>query len=276
MNNRKGALIGVKAMPDELKAAEAAAQKAGEVIRSLLGKTQVIEKGVNYNLVTGADTAAERTVIETIRKRFPTDAFLGEESAATTPLSAPRLWIIDPLDGTTNFAHGIPHFAVSIAFARAGEVECGVVHDPMRKELFCAQAGHGAWYNGEPIRVSAAPDLMKSVIGTGFYYERGPLMLRTLDSIRKLLSAGIQGIRRTGAASLDCCYVAGGRFDGYFEYRLSPWDFAAGMLIVNEAGGVCMDVDGVERGLMSQGMICSNGMIHEELCGMVGQPSSDA
>ena len=256
-------------MLNELNTAEDAVKKAGKVIRSLLGKVQVIDKGINYNLLTGADTAAESIIIEMIRERFPDDAVLGEESAATTSLDSPRLWIIDPLDGTTNFAHGIPHFATSIAFVREGIVQCGVVNDPMRKELFGARRGGGAWCNGKPIRVSSASGLRTSVIVTGFYYERGPLMLRTLDSIRKLFSAGIQGIRRTGTASLDCCYVACGRFDGYFEYQLSPWDFAAGMLIVEEAGGVCADVDGMERGILSKGMICSNGVIQRTLCGIV-------
>lgn len=257
-------------MNSEFEVAVSAARKAGVVIRSLLGKARVTEKGVNYNLVTEADTAVEKAVIETIRDAFPADSILGEESAATTALSEPRLWVIDPIDGTTNFAHTIPHFAVSIGFSLEGEVQCGVVYDPMRDELFAARRGAGAWCNGEPIRVSCAPTLSKSVIVTGFYYERGPLMLRTLESMRKLLVANIQGIRRTGAASLDLCYVACGRFDAYFEYRLSPWDFAAGMLIVTEAGGVCADADGVARGLRSEGVVCSNGLIQEELLGMVG------
>lgn len=256
-------------MTDELRVARKAAEEAGEVMKSLIGNVQVAEKGVNYNLVTGADTAAEKTVIATIMEHFPKDAVLGEESAALTSLRAGRLWIVDPLDGTTNFAHGIPHFAVSIAFAKKGEVQCGVVYDPMHVELFSAQRGSGAWCNGKPVRVSTAPDLTRSVICTGFSYERGALMLRTIESIRKLLVKNIQGIRRSGAASLDCCYVACGRFDGYFEYRLSPWDFAAGMLIVQEAGGVCADIDGEERGLFSRGMICSNGAIHRELLGVV-------
>ncbi len=256
-------------MMDELDSAIAAAKMAGKVICSLIGKVQVNEKGVNYNLVTGADTAAERIIIQAIMARYPDDAILGEESAASTSLSAPRLWIIDPIDGTTNFAHSIPHFAVSIAFARAGEVQCGVVFNPVSGELFSAQRGGGVWCNSQPIAVSSVPELSKSVIVTGFYYERESLMVRTLDSMRELLLANIQGIRRTGAASLDLCYVACGRFDGYFEYRLSPWDFAAGMLIVMEAGGVCVDRDGEARGLRSQGMICSNGVIHRELCRIV-------
>jgi myo-inositol-1(or 4)-monophosphatase len=149
-------------------------------------------------------------------------------------------------------------------------LQCGAVYDPMRNELFSARLGGGAFLNGAPIRVSTAASLTKSVIVTGFYYERGPLMLRTLEAMRKLLVANIQGIRRTGAASLDLCYVACGRFDGYFEYRLSPWDFAAGMLIVKEAGGVVADADGAERGLFSVGVICSNRLIHRELLELVG------
>lgn len=252
-------------MVDELMVARKAAKRAGAVIKSLMGKVQVAQKGVSYNLVTEADLAAEKEVIETIRERFPEDAVLCEESAASTSLAAERLWIIDPLDGTTNFAHGIPHFAVSIAFAQKGEVQCGVVYDPMRAELFSARRGVGAWCNGKPITVSMAPDLRRSVICTGFYYERGELMTKTLESVRKLLVEGIQGIRRTGSASLDCCYVACGRFDGFFEYRLSPWDFAAGMLIVMEAGGVCEDSDGEAHGLFSAGIICSNRLIQSEL-----------
>jgi myo-inositol-1(or 4)-monophosphatase len=254
---------------DELEVARNAALKAGAEIRSLMGKTRIEEKGLNYNLVTEADTAAERTVIACIREFFPGDAFLGEESASDTDLTAPRLWIVDPIDGTTNFAHTIPHFAVSIAFACNGEVLCGAVYDPMRDELFYARKGGGAWLNGQPIKVSGASTLSKSVIATGFYYERGPLMLRTLESMRKLLVANIQGIRRSGAASLDCCYVACGRFEGYFEYRLSPWDFAAGLLIIAEAGGICADADGTVRGVHSQGVVCSNGLIQDELTRIV-------
>ncbi len=251
-------------MIEELSIAEAAAKQAGEAIRSSLGIAAVGEKGTSYNLVTEADFAAERTIFALIRKHFPGDAILGEESASSVSLESPRLWIVDPLDGTTNFAHGIPHFSVSIAFAVAGNVVCGAIYDPMRGELFAAERGKGATCNGKSISVSLSPDLTRAVIATGFYYDRGTIMLRTLDSMRKLLTANIQGIRRLGSAALDLCYVACGRFDCYFEYRLSPWDFAAGMLIVSEAGGECTDIDGAQRGLRSKGMICSNGCLHRE------------
>jgi myo-inositol-1(or 4)-monophosphatase len=256
-------------MSEELPVAEIAAKKAGEVVRSLFGNVEVAEKGENFNLVTEADTSAERAIIEIVRKKFPDDAILGEESAAGTALDAPRLWIIDPLDGTTNFAHRIPHFSISIAFAVSGEVQCGVVFHPVGNECFCAQRGTGAWCNGIPIRVSSTGTLSKAVIGTGFYYERGPLMLRTLDALRKLYTARIRGMRRIGSAALDLCYVACGRFDGYFEYQLSPWDFAAGMLILKEAGGRFTDSDGVDRGLFSKGVISSNSILHKEFCIMI-------
>jgi myo-inositol-1(or 4)-monophosphatase len=256
-------------MQKELEIAIIAAKKAGNLIRSFIGNIQISEKDSNYNLVTNVDTASQQCIIATIREIFPDDAIFGEEDSDRQPLDSNRLWIIDPIDGTTNFAHRIPHFSISIAFAEAGDVQCGIVFNPSSGELFSAQRSHGAWCNGNPIAVSSVGALPQSVIGTGFYYERGPIMLKTLDSIKNLLTANIQGIRRMGSAALDLCYVACGRYDGYFEYRLSPWDFAAGMLIVHEAGGICRDFDGKERNLFSQGMICSNKRIHEEFSKIV-------
>ncbi len=258
---------------NELKIAEHAAREAGKLITGLLGKAGVAEKGLNYNLVTDADTASEKCIVSIIKQEFPDDAIIGEEGTSCAALDADRVWIIDPLDGTTNFAHGIPHFSVSIAFAVKGSVRCGVVLNPVYDECFSATAGHGAFCNGVPISVSTVATLGGAVIGTGFYYERGPIMLRTLDSVRKLLQATIQGIRRTGSAALDICFVACGRYDGYFEYRLSPWDFAAGYLILKEAGGLCTDVDGIERGLAVKGVFASNGRVHEALFELAGWPS---
>lgn len=256
-------------MNKELEIAQKAAKTAGQMVRSAHEKFEVFRKGSSYNLVTSEDTASEQSIIETIKSAFPDDSILSEESASKTPINSDRLWIIDPIDGTTNFAHHIPHYAQSIAFASKGVVMCGVVFNPASGELFYAARGCGACCNGKPIRVSAVSELCGSVIGTGFYYERGALMLRTLESIKRLLAANIQGIRRMGSAALDLCFVACGRYDGYFEYRLSPWDFAAGMLIVEEAGGICADVDGTQRGLNSKGICCSNGLIHRELGGIV-------
>lgn len=256
-------------MSEELQAAEAAARKAGEIIISMAGKAAVQEKELNYNLVTEADTAAENAILTYLRERFPDDTLLGEESTGEKKLSEPRLWIVDPLDGTTNFAHGIPHYAVSIAFSCEGTVQCGVVYNPVSDELFSAQRGRAAQCNGNRISVSSASDLSKAVVATGFYYERGPLMERTLDSLRLLYKANIRGMRRIGSAALDLCYVACGRCDAYFEYRLSPWDFAAGMLLVTEAGGTFRDSDGSDNGLLSKGVVCSNGRLHEEFSRIV-------
>jgi myo-inositol-1(or 4)-monophosphatase len=256
----------------EMEIADHAAREAGRIIIGLMGKAGVSEKGLNYNLVTDADTASEKSIVSAIKKAFPDDAIIGEEGSSNAALDAERVWIVDPLDGTTNFAHGIPHFSVSIAFAERGSVRCGIVLNPVYDECFSATAGQGAFRNGVPIRVSAVATLGGAVIGTGFYYERGPIMLRTLDSVRKLLQANIQGIRRIGSAALDICYVACGRYDGYFEYRLSPWDFAAGYLILKEAGGLCTDVDGVERGLLVKGVFASNGHIHDAMFELAGWP----
>jgi myo-inositol-1(or 4)-monophosphatase len=256
-------------MSEELKAAETAAKKAGEIILSMTGKANVEEKGQNYNLVTEADTAAEKMVLSYLGEQYPDDVLLGEESTGEKKLTGARLWIVDPLDGTTNYAHGIPHCAVSIAFACEGTVQCGVVFNPVSGELFSAQRGRGALCNGNRISVSSASELSKAVIATGFYYERGPLMERTLDSLRLLYKANIRGMRRMGSAALDLCYVACGRFDAYFEYRLSPWDFAAGMLLVTEAGGTFRGSDGSDSGLLSKGVVCSNGHLHDEFSEIV-------
>lgn len=251
-------------MSPELKCAQNAAKKAGAAILSQIGTVKVEEKDSSYNLVTTADTMAQQIITDSIRATFPDDAIYGEEGNAGRPsLDVPRLWVIDPIDGTTNFAHCIPHYATSIAFAQKGTVECGCVLDIPKNELFSAQRATGAWCNGSPIRVSATNQLTQAVIATGFYYERGPIMLKTLDTMRQLYLANIQGIRRMGSAALDLCYVACGRYDGYFEYRLSPWDFAAGMLIVEEAGGSFRDSDGTAQGLHSAGVLASNTALTE-------------
>lgn len=217
---------------------------------------QITNKESNYNLVTSADHLSQRIITECIKATFPDDTVFGEESdTPSPPLSAERLWIIDPIDGTTNYAHHVPHFSISIAFAKKGTVECGVVFDPSMNELFSAVRSMGAVCNGLPVSVSKTEALTQSVIGTGFYYERGRIMRKTLSTIEQLLTSNIQGIRRMGSAALDLCYVACGRYDGYFEYRLSPWDFAAGVLIVQEAGGICLDSDGTCQGLGAQGTI---------------------
>jgi len=252
-----------------LEVAQEAARRAGRLIMEQQGKTSISKKGAN-NLVTEADLAAQETIIEMIGYHFPDHSIVAEEQDLEVKSGAPEQWIIDPLDGTNNYAHNIPHFSISIAYARSGRVEAGVVFDPGREEMFTAVRGKGAFLNGKPIGVSRALSLQEAVVATGFYYDRGLIMRKTLHSIEKLFEGNIHGIRRFGTASLDLCWVACGRFDAYFEYTLSVWDFAAGMLILEEAGGCCTDQEGKELNLNSSGIAVSNGNFHEQFLAVVG------
>ncbi len=252
-----------------LQVAKEAARHAGSLIMELQGRASISEKAIN-NLVTEADLEAQEKIIKMIREHFPEHDIIAEEQDLSTSRSATELWIIDPLDGTNNFAHTIPHFCISIAYARSGQVATGAVFDPVRGEMFTAVEGKGAFLNGVPISVSKAPFLREAIVATGFYYDRGAVMRRTLNSIEKLFEANIHGIRRFGSAALDLCWVACGRFDAYFEYKLSTWDFAAGMLILKEAGGHCTDQKGGRLDLESTGIAASNGKFHNQFLNIVG------
>jgi myo-inositol-1(or 4)-monophosphatase len=241
-----------------------AADEAGKIICGYFNTgVEVMEKSSN-NLVTRADLESEERIVSSIKKTYPNHSFLAEENHPAHSIAPDHLWIIDPLDGTTNFAHGIPHFCVSIAYAHHGDVKMGLVYDPIRKESFYAIPGHGAFLNDMKIGVSRCDALDKSVIATGFYYDRGALMEKTLETVHALFKQNIRDIRRTGSAALDMCWVACGRFDGYFEYRLFPWDFSAAMLIVREAGGVCVDKTGRPLGVTSENVVASNAAISED------------
>ncbi|MCL4124050.1 UNVERIFIED_CONTAM: hypothetical protein GTU68_065227 [Idotea baltica] len=224
---------------------------------------EIEDKGVG-NLVTEADKKTERTIVELIKAEFSEHKVLAEEEHSAS-VTAEHLWIIDPIDGTNNFAHGIPQFAVSVAYYYQGQAMVGVVLNPSSGELFSATRGGGAFLNGEQIKVSEATALNQVVIGTGFYYDRGKMMERTLQSIRDLFARDIHGMRRLGAASLDLCFVAAGRFGAYFEYQLAPWDFAAARLIVEEAGGVVTQANGEVLPLDHTTIAASNGAFHAEL-----------
>ncbi len=252
-----------------LQIAKDASFAAGKLILSLQGKTEVFHKNSNFNLVTQADKESEKIIISMIQSAMPDSVILSEETLWQQNITAKQLWIIDPLDGTNNFAHSIPHYSISIAYAEHGIVKAAVIYDPNRDELFTAESGMGAFCNGERISVSQSKSLKDAVIATGFFYERGEMMQNTLFSIYRLLKENIQGIRRMGSAALDLSWVACGRYEGYFEYMLSPWDFAAGMLLVREAGGVCSDREGFELELESRGVICSNKFISEQLLELV-------
>lgn len=242
------------------------ARDAGRVIAERFGRAiQISHKG-DIDLVTEADLAAEHLILERIRNNFPRHAILAEESGASAGIDvsdAEWKWIVDPLDGTTNYAHGYPCFCVSIALERAGEVIIGVVYDPTRDEMFAAERGAGATLNGRPMRVSAIDDLNRALLCTGFPYdvrERGEFARHFTNFIMHA-----QAVRRDGSAALDLAYVASGRFDGFWEEGLRPWDVAAGALLVEEAGGRVSRYDGAPFSITTPPILASNNRIHEEM-----------
>ena len=250
---------------NELSVATEAAASAAEILSKYLGKATIQHKSATQDLVTQADVEAEETILRTIKAAFPDHAFLGEEGGQSGDANTDGLWVIDPLDGTTNFAHGIPQFCTSIAYFENGAPKVGVIHDPCRGEVFTAISGQGARLNDAAIRCSATPSLDQSVIGTGFYYDRGEMMTKTLAAVQRLFETNIRGIRRFGGAALDQCWVACGRFDGFFEYQLSPWDYAAGWLIIEEAGGRVTDRNGQQFHLRSKNLIAANAHLIDSL-----------
>lgn len=229
-----------------LNVAVMAARRGGNLlVRKMvdLGKLRVEKKGHN-DYVSEADRAAEKAVIETIHRHYPDHAILAEESGAAG--DSDTVWIIDPLDGTTNFLHGFPVFCVSIGVRQKGRLEAGVVYDPLRQELFTASRGHGAQLDGRKIRVSGETHLERALIGTGFPFRQVDQEITPyLDMLARTIR-NTSGVRRAGAAALDLCYVAAGRLDAFFETGLAPWDLAAGSLIIREAGGIVSGLDGRE------------------------------
>jgi myo-inositol-1(or 4)-monophosphatase len=253
-----------------LQVADRAAREASAGLLRSFGSANIREKSTQ-NLVTEADLESERVIAAAVARDFPGHTMMQEETEFTGSILADDLWIVDPIDGTNNYAHGIPQFCISIAYARRGVVQAGVVYDPIRDEMFAATLGGGATLNGHSIRVSTPDGLQRSIIATGFYYDRGVLITQTLDTIRRLFDANVRGVRRMGAAALDLVWVACGRFQGYFEYHLSPWDYAAGALIVTEAGGCCHDRYGEAIDLHSQSMIAACASIDAEFLRIVRQ-----
>lgn len=221
-------------------------------------------------IVTQADLEAERAVVAEIQKVFPDHEFLGEEEH-TAASDAEHVWIIDPLDGTNNFAHGIPHFAVSVAYYRAGKAQCGVVLDPSRKDSFTAELGKGAFWNGQTVSVNKHTSFPETMIAVGFYYDRGPMMQATLAAIEELFQQNIHGVRRFGTAALDLVQVGLGRFGGYFEYQLSPWDFAAAQLFVTESGGKITTCTGEDLPIEKSTVLATNGLLHQPMLEIVSK-----
>jgi myo-inositol-1(or 4)-monophosphatase len=256
-------------MNSDLDVALEAARAGAEVIRAAFGnaadprfKTSAVDP------VTETDKAAETAILDVIALRRPDDVTLSEESGGAG-WNDGRVWIADPLDGTVNFIHGFPHVAVSVAIWDNGSPVAGAVIDVVRGEEFTAVSGGGAFLDGDPIGVSAQDELVRSLIVTGFPYDRRENADRYTRVFSRVLS-NIQGIRRTGSAALDMCYVACGRFDGYWEYGLGAWDAAASLIAVTEAGGTWTGFEGVPYRLGSDGVVVTNGRIHSQLVSVVG------
>jgi myo-inositol-1(or 4)-monophosphatase len=240
-----------------------AAEEAAEIIREGDARPKNVQYKGDVDLVTETDKRAEAAIVARIRKAFPDHAIVAEEGSEGAPRGATYCWYIDPLDGTTNFAHGYPCFASSIALHKDGVPLVGVVVNPMARETFSAVRGEGAHRNGKPIHVSTTPQLATSLVATGF-----PTHMRE-DSANIQYYWGFtlnsHGVRRDGSAALDLCTVACGRFEGFWEFGLKSWDVAAGMLIITEAGGKVTDINGGEYHAGGPHILASNGLIHEDM-----------
>jgi myo-inositol-1(or 4)-monophosphatase len=239
------------------------ARQAGRLLSDKLTKQNRVYYKGSIDLVTEADKMSEELILAQISRRYPDHGILSEESAAKNEQALMR-WIIDPLDGTTNYAHGFPFFCVSIALEKEGTVALGVIYDPTRDDLFTATRAGGAYLNGEKLQVSSESDLSRSLLATGFPYDIRISADNNLDYFNAM-AVRAQAIRRAGAAALDLAYLAAGRFDGFWELKLKPWDTAAGCLMVTEAGGVISDMAGGKWNLDSPVLVASNGLIHEQM-----------
>ena len=237
--------------------------RAGDIQLAGLGRNVRVDKKGAIDLVTEIDLEIERDFRKLVAERFPDHAVLGEEfgSSGDRDGAPPFCWVFDPVDGTTNYAHGLPIFCSSLALEIDGAIAVGAIYDPTRRELFTAERGQGAWLNGQPLTVSSTSTLIDSLLVTGFHYgiQRDPEELVSL--FREFITRS-RAVRRLGSAALDLCYVAAGRFDGYWESKIQPWDVAAGALIVEEAGGSVSTISGAPFRSRAGSVLASNGRIH--------------
>lgn len=243
--------------------AQNVARRAGRLLNQKASQHNPVYFKGDIDLVTEADKMSEELILDEISRRYPGHGILSEESAAKNQQAALR-WIIDPLDGTTNYAHGFPFFCVSIALEKEGVVLLGVIYDPTRGDMFVASQGGGAQLNGHPLHVSAVNVLSGSLLATGFPYDIRVSSDNNLNYFNAM-AIRAQAVRRAGAAALDLAYLAAGRFDGFWELKLKPWDTAAGCLLATEAGGVISDMSGEKWQLDSPGIVASNGLIHRQM-----------
>jgi len=238
------------------------AQASGQMLMGSLGKVKDIGHKGEIDLVTEADRRSEELIVGRLREAFPHHAIIAEESGGER--DAEYLWLIDPLDGTTNYAHGLPWFTVSIGLLKGEEPILGVIYNPPLDELFWVERGEGAWLNGEKIEVSSTPQLSQSLLATGFPYDIRESKVNNLDHFSHF-SLRALAIRRAGSAALDLAYLACGRFDGFWELKLHPWDMAAGALLVTEAGGIITDFKGSRFDPFGKEILASNGRIHNQM-----------
>jgi myo-inositol-1(or 4)-monophosphatase len=243
--------------------AETIARQAGAILREGYGKAHHVQQKGVIDLVTEFDRRSEDLILSFLQREFPEHAILAEESGANQTISEYQ-WVVDPLDGTTNFAHGIPFFSVTLALLRKNTPILGVAYDPLRDEMFSAEAGGGATLNDNPIHVSSEADLDKAVMSTGFPYD---LRTNPRNNFAQFVQfqSHTQAVRHLGSASLDCAWTAMGRLDGYWEFGVKPWDVGAGGLIVREAGGCVTSVDGEEDFLSGDTILVSNNLLHEQM-----------
>jgi len=249
-----------------LQTAISIARDAGVLVRDAFPRTQLAHIGLKgaVNPVTETDTAAEALIVARLRAAFPEHRILAEEGGGDERFSGSPIWLIDPLDGTNNFAHGFPHVGLSLALVADGRPVVGVIHDPLRGETFAAAATSGATLDGQPIHVSDVELLGSAFLATGFPYDRRTAPDNNVVRLDHFLRRSL-GVRRAGAAVLDLAYVACGRFDGFWEIRLHPWDVAAGVLLVREAGGRVTDFEGGPGCLAGEFIVASNGHVHDQM-----------
>lgn len=250
--------------------AEEVILEAGEILKKGFGTSfQIQSKGERHNLVTEYDRAAQKFILERIKKTFPSHSFLAEEDNIKSAPSETILWIVDPLDGTVNFAHEIPFYGISIAAAKGSEILCAAVYCPTLEELFLAEKGSGAYLGKKKLFVTAQTNLEDSLLGTGFPYNVSENPLHCIDRFAKMISRGIP-VRRLGVASLDICYVAAGRFDVFWEVGLHPWDIAGGKLILEESGGKMTHYDGSAHQIFSYATcLATNGHLHQKMVSLL-------
>ena len=252
--------------------AATAARQAGARQLANLGKVKEIEYKGEINLVTEVDKACEALIIDSMTSHFPDHDILAEEGGGERKDSAYK-WIIDPLDGTTNYAHSYPLFCVSIALEYKGEIIIGVVYDPNRDEMFIAEKGAGATLNGNRIRVSSCDPLDRALLATGFAYNIRSAKINNINHFKDFLATA-QAVRRDGVAAIDLCYVACGRYDGFWELNLFPWDVAAGFLMITEAGGKVSMFNEKAFEVYAKEIVASNGRLHREMCRILSRPTN--